>query len=628
MNNTGNPVPSTSLRDLSDNAEVFDKFTNASVNQVVDRTGRSIYTLWFFSQMAANANAQITSTVNAAKQLVNDTRDAGIAEIDGIVADVNTTAENAKTEIAEIVESLGDDLGNKRYLTYAQMIADPQVYNGVIGIVDSDPNPDLNGWYSWSAVTASWELFLDQPVTDSRLAKTIRTEFVSEEDGLLDVADPDGYVALHIAKNEIRTRAISIDLIGAETPGYKTIETSPFLEIKDEDGFSSVFIGPLEMKAIADARDAASRLGQPVTSYAPISRAANNIVAHRGAHYADSAPENSLDSYRLAGQMGFRYVETDLARTSDGAFVICHDDSINRTFTNLDGSAISGTVTVLGTPLATLRANYVLKTPILRYRKPIPTLEEFLAVCVEYNLYPMIELKYSGFSEAELSAINDLCVRYLGNAMMYIAGGQARLASMRAINPRVTLGFVLDTFDEGAYTFLVNNKPSCLDMNYANMTAAHVLRARKDGITVAAYTLPATAYSDVSKIGCDLIAGDELAPELENQQILYSNVAAGNYAAYKTSGTIADGQVTLTAARYLTLLWDQTVTLGGAYLVVEFTGALIITAGTSSRSFTTSTTRRTYRTQIQLFGQVPNVSFRGGTGGCVIHEVSVAIAKF
>lgn len=609
MYNTGNAVPSPDPKDRHDNSLVLDAILNGTATQVVNRVGQLVYTMAYFNTLMVN----------------------GQGRIDVIVAGVNAQAEASKAAMIEAAETIGADLNNKYYQgpnAYAEMLADTQNRDAVVAVVDGNSDAARDGWYIWNMASSVWVRAENQPVTSSEIASLIQQDFISEDELILGAKDDSGFLGFMVNRNKLKTASLEVGQTGSDTDRYTADMTGGNFQIIDESGFVSVSIGADEMTAIADAKDAAKRLGRPATSYAPISRSANKVIAHRGAHYADSAPENSLDSYRIAGIAGFKYVETDLVRTSDGAFVICHDDTINRTFTNLDGSAISGAVSVLGTSLATLRANYVFKTPIIRYRRPIPTLEEFLATCVEFNLYPMIELKYAGFTEAELAAINDLCVRYLGNELMYIAGGQARLALMRNINPRVMIGFVLNTFDETAYNFLVNNKPSCLDMNYANITADHVLRARKDGITVAAYTLPATAYSDISKIGCDLIAGDELAPELVNQQILYSNVAAGVYDGYKTSGAISDGQVTLTAARYLTLLWNHVVQFGGAYLVVEFTGAIIITAGTSSKSFTSSTGRRTYRTQIQLFGQTPNVSFRGGTGGCVIHEVSVAIASF
>lgn len=53
------------------------------------------------------------------------------------------------------------------------------------------------------------------------------------------------------------------------------------------------------------------------------------VAAHRG-DWRD-APENSLQGYKLAIDMGVDMVEIDLHKTSDGVIVIMHDGTIDRT---------------------------------------------------------------------------------------------------------------------------------------------------------------------------------------------------------------------------------------------------------------------------------------------------------
>jgi hypothetical protein len=57
------------------------------------------------------------------------------------------------------------------------------------------------------------------------------------------------------------------------------------------------------------------------------------VAAHRGGYAndkADDAPENSLANLELAIRRGFDVYETDIQRTSDGIFVIMHDETIDR----------------------------------------------------------------------------------------------------------------------------------------------------------------------------------------------------------------------------------------------------------------------------------------------------------
>ncbi|MFI0236814.1 glycerophosphodiester phosphodiesterase [Streptomyces sp. NPDC016845] len=53
------------------------------------------------------------------------------------------------------------------------------------------------------------------------------------------------------------------------------------------------------------------------------------IIAHRGA--SAYAPENTLEAVDEADDLGFDWVENDVQRTKDGALVIIHDTTLNRT---------------------------------------------------------------------------------------------------------------------------------------------------------------------------------------------------------------------------------------------------------------------------------------------------------
>jgi glycerophosphoryl diester phosphodiesterase len=52
------------------------------------------------------------------------------------------------------------------------------------------------------------------------------------------------------------------------------------------------------------------------------------LIAHRGA--ADDAPENTLEAFAAAVELGCRYLETDAHVTRDGVVVAFHDDRLDR----------------------------------------------------------------------------------------------------------------------------------------------------------------------------------------------------------------------------------------------------------------------------------------------------------
>ncbi|SFM13392.1 glycerophosphoryl diester phosphodiesterase [Paenibacillus sp. 1_12] len=59
------------------------------------------------------------------------------------------------------------------------------------------------------------------------------------------------------------------------------------------------------------------------------------IIGHRGA--AGEAPENTLGSFRLAVEQGAEALELDIHESADGALIVCHDATVDRT-TNGHGS--------------------------------------------------------------------------------------------------------------------------------------------------------------------------------------------------------------------------------------------------------------------------------------------------
>jgi len=67
------------------------------------------------------------------------------------------------------------------------------------------------------------------------------------------------------------------------------------------------------------------------------------VTAHRGAHVATGAPENSLAAIEAAIGLGVDIVEIDVRQTADGALVLMHDASVDRT-TSGSGSVAAMTL--------------------------------------------------------------------------------------------------------------------------------------------------------------------------------------------------------------------------------------------------------------------------------------------
>lgn len=108
------------------------------------------------------------------------------------------------------------------------------------------------------------------------------------------------------------------------------------------------------------------------------------IVGHRGA--AALAPENTLAGLRAAAAQGLTMVEVDVKLTADGASILMHDDTLERTSSG-HGPVRDRTLA----ELRTLDAGAWFGPAFAG--EPIPTLAECLATAVELGLALNLEIK-------------------------------------------------------------------------------------------------------------------------------------------------------------------------------------------------------------------------------------------
>lgn len=115
-------------------------------------------------------------------------------------------------------------------------------------------------------------------------------------------------------------------------------------------------------------------------------------IAHQGYHVTERA--NSLAAFRAAAKEGWRYVETDTYMTSDGKFIVSHDDNVPVGYTN-------GTVTLTDTSYK--YGDHTL-ADILAFHgqngEKVDTLEDFCKLCKECGLHPYIEIKQGNMWQA------------------------------------------------------------------------------------------------------------------------------------------------------------------------------------------------------------------------------------
>ena len=119
----------------------------------------------------------------------------------------------------------------------------------------------------------------------------------------------------------------------------------------------------------------------------PLIRIASpKIAMHRGA--SSEAPENTIPAFEIAGQYGDVWgIETDVYETSDGYFILSHDNDVSRM---TDGTGNITSMTYAQTQECTIDAG----ANIEEYSNlKMPLLSDFLKICRKYGKVALPEIK-------------------------------------------------------------------------------------------------------------------------------------------------------------------------------------------------------------------------------------------
>lgn len=163
-------------------------------------------------------------------------------------------------------------------------------------------------------------------------------------------------------------------------------------------------------------------------------------ICHRGA--SEYRPENTIPAFKYAKTLGFNYVETDVRWTSDGVAVCLHDESINRTARNSDGTQLSSTVNIADiTYEQALTYDFGIFKGSSYAGTKIPTLDQYLSLCRNLGLYPYIELKTG--TQAQVEGIVDAVNAHgLRGKVSYISFNLTLLGYVKNYDAYARLGFL------------------------------------------------------------------------------------------------------------------------------------------------------------------------------------------
>jgi glycerophosphoryl diester phosphodiesterase len=238
------------------------------------------------------------------------------------------------------------------------------------------------------------------------------------------------------------------------------------------------------------------------------------VIGHRGA--AARTPENTLAGLRRAKQLGCEAVEFDVRLTADGALVLCHDATLDRTTT--------GRGRVSAQFLAELRGYDagVRFHPAFAGER-VPTLDEALLVAAELDLAVNIEIKADrGRDYATAAAVAASLHRLRGHIGPVLVSSflPNAVAALRSLAPEIPRGLLFMLVPRGWAETALQLGCAAIGADHRRLRPRRVAEIRAAGYPLLAYTVndPARArqllawgvtsvFSDIPDIISHVAAG-------------------------------------------------------------------------------------------------------------------------
>lgn len=203
------------------------------------------------------------------------------------------------------------------------------------------------------------------------------------------------------------------------------------------------------------------------------------IVAHRGLSGIER--ENTCSAFVAAGNRSYFGIETDVRKTLDGHFVLCHDNDTERNC--IDKLAPEAST------FQTLRR--------LQYRDidgtfdrgdlMMPTMQEYVKICKKYGKIGVLELK-GGYSVEELEKMVGI-ITDMGYAdgIIYISFSLENLINLRKITDAPAQWLTCDANPETIDKLVEHHLG--LDAYFTCLTKENVAEMHSKGIVVNCWTV-------------------------------------------------------------------------------------------------------------------------------------------
>ncbi len=202
------------------------------------------------------------------------------------------------------------------------------------------------------------------------------------------------------------------------------------------------------------------------------------IIAHRG--LSGLEVENTESAFINAGERSYYGIESDVRKTADGRFVMCHDKTLKR----IAGQDIDVESSTL---------DYLLSIPLLDKdgeigNERLTTLENYISICKQYGKQAVLELK-SKFTEEEINNIIAIIVSYdYIDRVTFISFDYNNLRFVKKVLPNQSAMFLSSKITDEKLNDLVRDKID-VALNHVAISRAHVEKFHNAGLKVNCWTV-------------------------------------------------------------------------------------------------------------------------------------------
>ena len=230
------------------------------------------------------------------------------------------------------------------------------------------------------------------------------------------------------------------------------------------------------------------------------------MVGHRGCLLG---VENTEEAFvNGATHFGYQGLECDVKVTVDSQLVCWHDDHLQRV--GIDS------ITIPTSTLAQLQAITLVQTrQDITYTAKICTVDRYLEICQENDVFPVIELKWGiGLNNNDMTLfprLYQLIEKHrLEKDAIILTSMQQSIEYIRTNYPQLTCQWLRHNVKEEDYAWCKQWDVS-LSVAHTSITEEVIIRSKKMGKAVATWTVNKGAdYERVKNIGCKYITTDYL----------------------------------------------------------------------------------------------------------------------